>query len=68
MNIFEKIKLFCFGSDQEPEATRDSKVVDYLGSLKLADLKAQAKARGLKGYSRLKKADLLALLREKQYF
>ena len=65
MNIFEKIKLFCFGPDHEPEVAQDSNVIDYLGSLKLSDLKAQAKARGLKGYSRLKKADLLVLLREK---
>ena len=64
MNIFEKIKSFYFSFKQEPKAAPDN-VIDYLGSLKLADLKTQAKAKGLKGYSRLKKADLFKLLREK---
>lgn len=67
MTIFEKIKSFCFSFKKEQKTTtaQDCNVIDYLGSLKLADLKDQAKAKGLKGYSRLKKADLLKLLREK---
>jgi hypothetical protein len=36
-------------------------VIDY-GSMAATELKALAKERGLSGYSRLKKADLIALL------
>jgi len=68
MSIFEKIKSFCFdfGFKKESENSQENNnVIDYLGNLKLADLKARAKSQGLKGYSRLKKAELLELLREK---
>lgn len=66
MNIFEKIKSFCFGFKEESDKPQENNnVIDYLGNLKLTDLKARAKAQGLKGYSRLKKAELLELLREK---
>lgn len=66
MNIIDKIKSFCYGFKEKPERTQENhNVIDYLESLKLTELKAQAKARGLKGYSRLKKAELLDLLREK---
>jgi hypothetical protein len=68
MNIFQKIKTFWAyhitdpvePSPEEPKGN----VIDYLGALKLADLKAQAKSRGLKGYSKLRKAELLKYLRE----
>jgi hypothetical protein len=35
-----------------------------LGGLKLVELRAEAKERGLKGYTKLRKAELLALLSE----
>jgi len=35
-----------------------------LSTLKVTELKALAKERGLKGYTKLKKAELLALLNE----
>jgi len=68
MNIFQKIKTFWDSHVADPaepqsEETKGN-VIDYLGTLRLSDLKAHAKARGLKGYSKLRKAELLKYLRE----
>ena len=68
MTIFQKIKTFwaCHIADpvEPPPEESKSNAIDYLGALKLSDLKAQAKRRGLKGYSKLRKAELLKYLRE----
>jgi hypothetical protein len=45
-------------------ATRPTETTTDLTGLKLVELRTVAKDRGLKGYTKLKKADLLALLSE----
>ncbi len=44
-----------------PETPAKEESIDY-SSMKVAELKDVAKARGLKGYSTLKKAELIELL------
>ena len=46
---------------EEKKETKKTKKVD-LDSMTLADLKAMAKEKGLKGYSTLKKSELIELL------
>jgi len=56
MNWFSKIKSMCgFNSTQKKEE------VDY-SSMKVAELKAIAKEKGVKGYYKLKKSDLINIL------
>ena len=45
-------------------AARPTETTTDLTGLKLVELRTVAKDRGLKGYTKLKKADLLALLSE----
>ena len=51
----------CFGEKTE-DTTEASSDTEDLSNLKLVDLKSFAKERGLKGYSGLRKAQLIDLL------
>ena len=55
-----------FNNNQKTRApdTAESVITDY-STFKVVELKAEAKARGLKGYARLKKSELINLLNEK---
>ena len=44
-------------------AAAENKLSDGLDKLSVSDLKAQCRRRGLRGYSALRKADLISLLR-----
>ena len=56
MNWFSKIKSMCgFDSAQK------NKEIDY-SSMKVAELKAIAKEKGIKGYYKLKKSELINML------
>ncbi len=67
MSILEKfkniIKFDRLTVTKEAESTTPVVTPD-LSHLKLAELRAVAKDRGLKGYTQLRKADLLELLSE----
>ena len=53
----------CFGEKETPTTVEVSYDED-LSKLKLVDLKAIAKEKGLKGYSGLRKAELIDLLNQ----
>lgn len=59
MNWMSKVRSF-FTKDQEPEVQETT--TQDLGSMKLSELRAVAKSRGMKGYTGLRKAQLLARL------
>ena len=59
MNWLSKVRSF-FTKEQEVEA--EAVVTQDLSSMKLAELRAVAKERGLKGYTGLRKAQLLERL------
>lgn len=59
MNWLSKVRSF-FTKEQEAEA--EAVVTQDLSSMKLAELRAVAKERGLKGYTGLRKAQLLERL------
>ena len=67
MSILERFKniikfdRLTVGDNTEPVT---AVVTPDLSHLKLAELRAVAKDRGLKGYTQLRKADLLELLSE----
>ncbi len=60
MNFLKKIKNWL--TDPEPIAIAAEPEVD-LSSLKLTELRTVAKERGMKGYTKYNKADLLQLLK-----
>ena len=58
----ELLKLLGLSSDSEAtETTSEESTTDY-ASMKVTELKGLAKERNLKGYSTLKKAELVELL------
>ena len=59
MSWLSKVRSF-FTKEQEAETQADT--TQDLSSMKLAELRAVAKERGLKGYTSLRKAQLLELL------
>lgn len=59
MNWLSKVRSF-FTKEQEAEA--EAVATQDLSSMKLAELRAVAKERGLKGYTGLRKAQLLERL------
>lgn len=61
MSWLSKVRSF-FSKDEE--VTKSEK--QDLGSLKLSELRAIAKERGMKGYTSLRKAQLLELLQRTQ--
>ena len=62
-NLFKRFNSL-FSSNKNPITEGVSSVaVDY-SSMKVSELKAEAKSRGLKGYSSMRKADLVKLLGE----
>jgi|TARA_R100000008_G_scaffold78956_1_gene60305 hypothetical protein len=62
MSVYEKLKnLF---RKRAPTRSEDSAPTNYLDDLKLSELRTVAKERGLRGYTKLRKADLLQLLKE----
>ena len=60
MNFLKKIKDWL--SPPEPTVTIVEPEID-LSSLKLSELRTVAKERGMKGYTKYKKAELLQLLK-----
>ena len=63
MSLLNSIrKMFGLDSDDQAQATTPQ--VQDLSGLKLSELREVAKSRGLKGYTKLRKADLLSLLNE----
>ena len=67
MNFLKKfknlIRYSCPHKVVPRTTTTETATVDLTG-LKLVELRAVAKKRGLKGYTKLRKAELLALLSE----
>ena len=62
-NLFKRFNSL-FSSNKNPITEDASPVtVDY-SSMKVTELKAEAKNRGLRGYSSMKKAELVKLLGE----
>ncbi len=63
MNWFTQKIMGMFGKSTETSAVTDNtpNTPDY-GDMKVAELKAIAKERGIKGYYKLKKADLISAL------
>jgi hypothetical protein len=55
MNLYEKIVGFF-------KSNKNKKSETNLEELRVVDLREIAKSRGLKGYTHLKKADLVSLL------
>jgi hypothetical protein len=63
MSLLNSIrKMFGLDSDDQTQATTPQ--TQDLSGLKLSELREVAKSRGLKGYTKLRKADLLSLLNE----
>ena len=62
MNWITKIKSMC-GFDTDSSSTNTS--TDY-NNMKVAELKAIAKAQGIKGYYRLRRAELITTLSNTQ--
>lgn len=64
MSWLTKVRSF-FSKDEENTAaeTTESVVTQDLSSMKLAELRAVAKQRGMKGYTSLRKAQLLEHLK-----
>ena len=65
MNWFTEKVMGLFGKKTEAESTVEAPApaIDY-SSMKVPELKAIAKERGVKGYYKLKKADLISTLRD----
>ena len=65
MNWFTEKVMGLFGKKAELESTAlaPAPTIDYSG-MKVSELKAIAKERGVKGYYKLKKADLISTLRD----
>ena len=62
-NLFERLNSF-FGSSKATVAEESIELRADLSSMKVSELKAEAKNRGLKGYSSLRKSELIKLLGE----
>ena len=60
MSWFSKWKQTFFKKDQQDNSSQD------LSTMKLAELRSLAKEKGLKGYTSLRKAQLLELLQRTQ--
>jgi len=65
MNWFTQKVMGLFGKKTDSESITETATVaiDYSG-MKVAELKALAKEKGVKGYYKLKKADLISTLRD----
>ena len=62
-NLFERLNSF-FGSSKTTVAEESVESRVDLSSMKVSELKEEAKSRGLKGYSSLRKSELIKLLGE----
>ena len=64
MSFLDRFKdLIRFNQPEKVVVATPAPATDLSG-LKLVELRAEAKERGLKGYTKLRKAELLALLSE----
>ena len=65
MNWFTQKVMGLFGKKADSESTVETTAptTDYSG-MKVTELKAIAKEKGVKGYYKLKKADLISTLRD----
>tara|TARA_R110000824_G_scaffold127498_3_gene287751 strand:- start:21216 stop:21440 length:225 start_codon:yes stop_codon:yes gene_type:complete len=59
------INIFKSTQTQNENKKSEQEFTDY-STFKVVDLKAEAKSRGFKGYTRLKKSELIDLLNENQ--
>ena len=62
-NLFKRFNSL-FSSNKNPIEQNTASVTTDYSSMKVSELKAEAKSRGLKGYSSMRKADLVKLLGE----
>eukprot|EP00239_Pterosperma_sp_CCMP1384_P002473 CAMPEP_0197851204 /NCGR_PEP_ID=MMETSP1438-20131217/17524_1 /TAXON_ID=1461541 /ORGANISM="Pterosperma sp., Strain CCMP1384" /LENGTH=161 /DNA_ID=CAMNT_0043464727 /DNA_START=26 /DNA_END=508 /DNA_ORIENTATION=- len=63
MRSRQSVSVMAAATNDQQLETSSVESEDELESVKVADLKAMAKAEGLRGYSKLKKAEVIAMLR-----
>ena len=62
---YERMVQMFNNNQKAPTADTVETVITDYSTFKVVELKAEAKALGLKGYARLKKSELIDLLNEK---